>query len=239
MRIPFKFLGRIPEDDPLHQVLSFDAFALGPPPKCVKVPGVGCVPQYAPTVYGDHDGFDPATDCSGYFTLFKFQVHNNCYNYALDIASNSMAQPGKMHGMVMKGDFCGERVIEGAILDGLKLLGEKGVRLSDVLEQAADLDDGTLVALLMAPPDHTVGFPGDYHWVRCDDLESSSWSQKPGTDQVSNLDFAGAPIEDPSCATWSLNAGPLNTTSSGGSDFLTAYKLRAWMFVPDTGVDII
>ena len=239
MRIPFKFLGRIPEDDPLHQVLPFGALDLGPPPQCVNVPGVGCVPQYAPTVYGDHDGFDPATDCQGYFTLFKFQVHNNCYNYALDIASNSMAQPGKMHGMVMKGDFCGERVIEGAMLDGLKLLGERSVRLSDALEQAADLDDGTLVALLMAPPDHTVDFPGDFHWVRSDDLESSSWSQKAGTDQVSNLDFAGAPIADPSCATWSLNAGPLKPTPTGGSDFLTAYKFRAWMFVPDTGVDII
>jgi hypothetical protein len=190
-------------------------------------------------VYGDQDGFDPANDCRGYFTLFKFQVHNNCYNYALDIASNSMAQPGRRHGFVMHGDFDGDLVIEGAMLDGLKLLGERGVPLSDALEQAAELDDGTLVALLMAPPDHSVGFPGDFHWVRCDDLESSSWSQKPGTDQVTNLDFAGAPIADPSCAAWSLNAGPLNPTAPGGSDFLTAYKLRAWMFVPDTGIDII
>jgi hypothetical protein len=238
-RIPFKFLGRIPEDDPLHQVLSFGALDLGPAPQCVNVPGVGCVPQYAPTVYGDHDGFDPATDCGGYFTLLKFQVHNNCYNYALDIASNSMAQPGRMHGMVRHGDFDGDRVINDALLDGLKLLGERSVRLSDVLRQAADLDDGSLVALLMAPPDHSVDFPGDFHWVRCDDLESSSWSQKPGTDQVSNLDFAGKPIADPSCATWSLNAGPFNPTKPGGPDFLTAYEFRAWMFVPDSGVHII
>jgi hypothetical protein len=192
-------------------------------------------------VYGDHDGFDPATDCQGYFTLFKFQMHNNCYNYALDIASNSMAQPGQMHGMVRQGDFDGDRVIEGALLDGLKLLGERGVRLSDALEQAADLDGGSLVALLMAPPDDSVDvdFPGDFHWVRCDDLKSSSWSHKAGTDQVSKLDFAGVPIADPSCAAWSLNAGPRNPTKPGSPDFLTAYEFRAWMFVPDTGVDII
>jgi hypothetical protein len=238
MRIPFKFLGRIPEDDPLHQVLPFGALDLGPPPQCVNIPGVGCVPQYAPTVYGNHDGFDPASDCRGYFTLLKFQVHNNCYNYALDIASNSMAQPGRIHGIRRCGDFDADLIIEGAILDGLRLLGEQDTPLSDVLEQAEDLD-GTLVAFLMAPPDHSVDFPGDFHWVRCDDPGSSSWSQKPGTDQVSNLDFAGVPIMDPSCATWSLNAGPLKPNPPGLPDFLTAYKLRAWMFVPNTGVDII
>jgi len=238
-RIPFKFLGRTPDDDLLHQVRPFGALDSGPAPNCVEVPGVGSVPQYAPTVYGDHTGFDPATDCQGYFTLFKFQVHNNCYSYAVDIASNSMALPGRLHGTAWPGDFEGDRVIQGALLDGLGFLAERGARLSDVLEQTADLDVGTLVALLIAPPDHSVGFPGDFHWVRCDDLETLSWSQKPGTDQASTLDFAGVPITDPSCASWSVNAGPLDPSKPDGPDFLTAYTFRAWMLVPDTGVDII
>ena len=223
----------------MHQVITAGPLDLGPPPQCVNVPGVGCVPQYAPTVFGDHAGFAPATDCQGYFTFSKFQAHNACYSYALDIASNSMAQPGRKHGFVIEGDLDGDQVIEGALLDGLKLLGEQGVRLRHVLKQAAELRHGTLVALLMAPPDHGIGFPGDFHWARCDDLEFSSWSQKAGQDQVSNLDFAGAPIADPSQATWSLNAGPLDPTAPSGSDFLTAYKFRAWMFVPDTGIEII
>jgi hypothetical protein len=238
MRVPFKLLGRIPEDDPFHQVLKIRTEKVGPPPRCVNVPGVGCVPQYARTVYGDQAGYDPAGDCRGYFTLRKFQMHNNCYNYALDIASNSMAQPGRIHGIHRCGDFNTKLIIEGAILDGLQLLGGKDVPLSDVRDQSSKRD-GILVALLMAPADHIVGFPGDFHWVRCHDLECSSWSQKPGTDQVSNLDFAGEPITDPSRATWRLNAGPLKPPPPGQRDFITAYKFRAWMFVPPKGVKII
>jgi hypothetical protein len=197
------------------------------------------VPQYAPTVIGEDAGYDPATDCQGYFTSFKYQVHNNCYNYAVDIATNTMAQPGRRHGMTMPGDVDADRVVRGAQADGLILAGEPGTPLSDVLEQAPDLGDGHLVALLIASPDHSVGFPGDYHWVRCDDLESSSWSQKDGPDQMTDFDFAGVPIVDPSTANWTVNAGPYKTTKPGSPDFLTKYCFRAWMFVPDTGIDII
>jgi hypothetical protein len=238
-RIPFRFLGRTADDDPLHRVLPIGTLDMGNAPHCVNIPNVGCVLQYAPTVRGDHSGYDPATDCEGYFTMFKFQVHNNCYNYALDIATNSFALPGRMHGLLMTGDFYGDEVMEAAMLDGLKLLGKADVPLDDVLEQVEDLDDGTLVALVMAPPEASIKFPGDFHWVRCDDLDSSSWSQKPGPDQVSDLDFAGDPITDPSTANWALNAGPYKPKAPGEPDFLTAYKFHAWMFVPGTDIDII
>ncbi len=239
-RMQFKFLGRIPADDKLHQVFQIHTEERGRPPRCVNIPCVGCVPQYAPTIYGGQSGFDPAGDCRGYFTLRKFQMHNNCYNYALDIASNSMAQPGRIHGIQRCGDFKTKLIIEGAILDGLQFLGDKNARLRDVLRKAAKWR-GTLIALLMAPPEDvdTARFPGDFHWVRCDDLESSSWSHKPGTDQVSRLDFAGKPVTDPSRAAWHLNAGPLTSTPPGQRDFITAYKFKAWMFVPSKSVDII
>jgi hypothetical protein len=241
-RIPFKLLGGIPDDDLLHRVLPEEPFGTGPAPGCVNVPGVGCVPQYAGTIRGDRKGFHPATDCKGYFTLSKFQVHNNCYNYAVDIATSTMAQPGRMHGLVKQGDFDPDRLIKGAELDGLQLLGGKELHVDDVLKEAASRGSGVLVAFLFAPPVHSecVNFHGDYHWVRCDNLEYSRWSHKPGTDQITTLDFAGEAVTDPTRATWSLNAGPLDPNAPpGASDFLTRYTFRAWMLAPDKGVEIV
>jgi hypothetical protein len=227
----------IPEDDPLHQVTTVRNPGTGPAPHCVYVPGVGCVPQYADTVVGANDGFDPANDCRGFFTSFKYQVHNNCYNYAIDIATNTMAQPGRRHGMSMPGDVNADRVVRGALADGLIMAGEPGTPLDDVLERAAELDDIHLVALLICPADPGVGWRGDYHWVRCDDLETSTWSQKDGPDQMTDFDFAGVSIEDPSKANWTANQGPM--PDSNGPDYFTKYSFRAWMFVPHRRVDIL
>jgi hypothetical protein len=278
-QIRFKFKGRIPDDDPVHQVADVGALAdgpvphcvyvpgvgcvplyacdnkgisqddplrqvtavrnpgSGPAPHCVYVPGVGCVPQYAHTIVGANDGFDPANDCRGFFTSLKYQVHNNCYNYAVDIATNSMAQPGRRHGISMPGNVNADLVVRGALTDGLIMAGEPGTPLNDVLERASDLDDVHLVALLICPADASVGWEGDYHWVRCHDLETSSWSQKDGPDQITDFDFAGMPIADPSQATWTANQGP--APKSGSPDFFTTYSFRAWMLVPHRGVEIL
>ena len=235
--IRYRYKGRIPEDDLLHRLIPEGVERTGPAPRCVSVPGVGCVPQYAPTVFGDHAGFDPANDCQGCFTSSRFQVHNNCYNYAVDIATNTVAQPGRRHGLVHVGDIDPEAVWNGAQADGLISLGGPEMLCSEALEMASTCDNGELVALLIASPDYSVSFPGDYHWVRCDDLDSSRWSQKDGPDQITDFDFAGNPITDPSSANWQVNAGPLDTT--GSRDFIVTYWFRAWMIVPDTGVDII
>jgi hypothetical protein len=226
-----------PEDDPLYQVTAVRNPGSGPAPHCVYVPRVGCVPQYAQTVPGTNDGFDPANDCQGFFTSFKYQVHNNCYNYAVDIATNTMAQPGRRHGISILGDVDADTVVRGALADGLKMAGESGTPLSDVLEWASDLGDVHLVALLICPADSNFGWRGDYHWVRCDDLQTSSWSQKDGPDQMTDFDFSGVPIVDPSQANWIANQGP--APKPGSPDFFTTYRFHAWMFVPHTGVDII
>ena len=190
---------------------------------------------------GENAGYDPAGDCCGYFTSSKYQVHNNCYNYALDIATNTMAQPGRMRGLSLPGDIDPDWVVCCAQQDGLILAGGPDTTLADLRRRMPDLRDGnevTLVALLIATADDNVGFGGDFHFVRCDDFESSSWSQKDGPDQMTNFDFAGDPISDPSRATWTVNNGPFNTAKPG-ADYYIKYWLRAWMIVPGTGLPII
>jgi hypothetical protein len=242
MLVRFKFRGRIPDDDTAHQMATLvPADGLLPAPKWVPVPSGGYVPQYAPTVVGKGPAFDPSNDCEGCFTSHKFQVHNNCYNYAVDIATNTVAQPGRLHGIVLKGNTDGDQVQAGAEKDGLILVGGPTDKIDVLRAQQSKLGDGHFVALLIAPAVAEATFPGDYHWVRCDDFNASCWSQKDGPDQMTDFDFAGSRIYDPSTANWTVNSGPFNPPKSGNRDFIVTYQFKAWMFVPHaTGsVDII
>src|ERR1022692_3846122 len=128
----FRLKGRIPPDDPLHQVAAIRPEQLGPLPDWVYVPGIGLVPKYAPTMVGENAGYDPAGDCCGYFTSSKYQVHNNCYNYALDIVTNTMAQPGRMRGLSLPGDIDPDWVVCRAQQDGLILAGGPDTTLADL-----------------------------------------------------------------------------------------------------------
>lgn len=242
MKIYFKYRGLTSPNDPWHQIAATPIEATGvygPPPILRCIDCVGCVSQYAKTVVGDWAGFGPATDCNGYFTSKKYQVHNNCYNYALDIASNSFAWPGRLHKLLLKPPLAGDLVVRGAELDGLILLGSAADCLDDACEAIDELDDdlqdGHLVALLIAQPDAKMSFPGDFHWIRCDDLDSSSWSQKDGPDEVTTWDFAGRPVVNPRKADWTTNCGPDGT----GRDLFISYDFRAWMYVPHGRVSII
>ena len=156
----FKLKGRIPEDDLLHRVVPEAKLLLAP--YWVYVEGVGYVPQYAPTVMGASVAYDPANDCCGYFTSYKFQADNNCYNYATDIATNTFAHPGRKHGLLIEGHVEVDQVILGAQADGLILVGGPGTTIAYLREKAPSLGDGHLVALLIAPADDSVGFPGRF-----------------------------------------------------------------------------
>ena len=204
------------------------------------MPGIGNVTQYADTVTVGPVEYDPANNCRGYFTSHKYQVHNNCYNYALNIATNTMAYPGRKHGVPIdnhEGKIDRSRVLKGAEKDGLIVV--DGIKTIDQL-RSDRRRNGHWVALLIAPAAKAAGFPGDFHWVRCDDLRISHWSQKDGAGEITNFDFAGLPIFDPMRANWVLNNGPLDRTKPGQPDFKTTYKFITYMFVPHDGsVDII
>jgi hypothetical protein len=235
----FRFSGRVAPDDPLHQVLVAEQPAPGVliPPTYVDIPGVGKVPQYAPTVFGSSVGYDPAGDCGGSFMSYRFQPNNNCYAYSCDVASNSFAQPGRMHGYLYPDPPTGPGVRVGAEKDGLVYVGDG---LDDLRAHATsdDVGQGHYVALLISEADTQYEWPGDYHWARCDDPATfRSWSQKDGNDQVTDFDFAGQPIVDPTSANWTVNQGPISADNP--DDLLVSYGFFAYMFVPQDGVNII
>jgi hypothetical protein len=229
----FKFSGLIADDDLLHSVSNTPSHTIAP--TCVWVPGVGCVPQYAPTVSTPVAGYNPAQDCNGNFMSYKFQPNNNCYNYSTNMATSSFAQPGRKNGYLLPPNFTGADVQAGAEKDGLVRVGSG---LSDLqAHAAANGASGHYVALMVSSPDPTVDWPGDYHWARSDDSTIASWSQKDGNDQVTNFDFAGNPITNPATANWTVNQGP--DPKLGNAEAIVTYDFYCFMWVPWGNIDII
>jgi hypothetical protein len=233
---PYKLSGMVPTDDSLHLEVDLDSEEIAP--AYVRV-GEKKVAQYAPTVVGSSLGYNPSGDCDGHFTSSRFQPNNNCYNYACDIATNSYAQPGRMQGFFLQsqGGPTGPVIRRGAELDGLRWIAGGNVSVADLVQSVSEHKPGHLVALLISPADSLVDWNGDYHWVRCDTANCASWSQKDGTDQVTDFDFAGNKIRDPRNAIWKVNQGPRSKTNP--KDFLVNYDFFGFMFVPAGGVKII
>jgi hypothetical protein len=233
----FKLSGMVPKDDILHKDVAIDDEEIAP--IYVEVPGGRKVPQYAKTVVGKSLTFDPANDCNGNFASGKHQVNNNCYNYACNIATNSFAQPGRLHGffLELEGGPTGPVIVKGAQKDGLIHVAGANLKLADLRKRVVHSGRGHLVALLISRPKPAVGWGGDYHWVRCDNLRRFSWSQKDGTDQVTNFDFRGSKIKDPREAIWVVNQGQL--LKGDPRDIIVHYNFFCFMFVPAGKVDII
>jgi len=204
------------------------------------------IPQYAPTVAGSVRGYAPGDDCQGAFMPYKHIADNNCYAYACCIATNTFPQPGRAsRGSVEldKYHLTAVNVQENAQLDGLIPVGNQ---MPDPRDPPGP---GHLVALLFSAPVSKIGgdplanWPGDYHWVRCDDaVHHAKWSQKDGWGQVTDYDFAGQPITDPRSANWRVNYGPIGKPPEGGPDdlneFVVSYDFVCFMWVPD-GANII
>ncbi|MCR2834512.1 hypothetical protein [Parerythrobacter lacustris] len=241
----FKFSGRIAEGDPRHTMIeSMDDVAAG---GLIIAPNYvpsswGAVPQYAAPVVDTVTGYAPATDCNGYFMSDKYQPNNNCYAYGCNFASNSFPQPGRASGAPnLFSNFTPQQVISNAESDGLINIGST---VADIASHAATGATGHYVALMFSTPENSIGgdpnanWPGDYHWARCDVLSSPmSWSQKDGGDQVTNFDFAGNPITDPSTANWTVNQGPISSTDA--NEYIVTYDFLTFMFVPNGAVNIL
>lgn len=238
----FKFSGRIAKFDLRHSIFDKEAAPIGVliAPKYVTAPGGEEVPQYAPTISDTNSGYNPGSDCLGYFTSSKYQANNNCYAYGTNIASNSFPQPGRATGcMPWLKDFTAFNVRTAAESDGLKYVGHT----MEELQSYNPLSKGHFIALMVSLPEKNIGgdpeanWPGDYHWARCDALEPMSWSQKDGGDQVTNFDFAGQKITDPSKANWMVNQGPIS--SKDLKEYVVSYDFYCYMYVPDSGVSIL
>ncbi len=277
MSLPVRHMktsGRIAPDNALHQPIIRAASApaptsgehyisptvvavtiKNPPPAAGAYSDVMYIPQYAPTVFGGDAGYAPATNCGGNFMSAKFQPNNNCYAYGCNITPNSFPQPGRKNGTNLwgLGPISGPIVQAGAELDGLIYVGTK---MSDVTGFFAANPKyearGHFVALMISPMGTDSNWPGDYHWARCDNSTGAcnSWSQKDGSDQVTNFDFAGNAITDPSVANWTVNQGPVPAPEASStspvappaqiqSDNIVNYNFYCFMYVPYKGVDIL
>jgi hypothetical protein len=218
------------------------------------------VPQYSPTVYGEvASHYAPAADCEGNFMSFRFQPNNNCYAYGCNITPNTFPQPGRQSGFLLTAanfqqpfSDLGDLVCSYAVKDGLVFVGRsfEDLFVFKSRKQATDPQPqsqgglgagglgGHFVALMVSTAAEA-NWPGDYHWARCDNSSGAcdNWSQKDGSDQVTNFDFAGIPISNPMTANWQVNQGPISSTDS--RELLVEYGFYCFMFVPETGVKII
>ncbi|WP_159107455.1 hypothetical protein [Azospirillum sp. B506] len=219
------------------------------------------VPQYGtPVVGGSAGAYNPAWDCDGAFMSYKFQPNNNCYAYGCNIASNSFPQPGRRSGCLLTAadmtgtvEQVGKIVADYAVKDGLIWI---GTSMADILafkskHPLVDLPpngevvvpgnalSGHFVALMISPAGTDGNWGGDYHWARCDNSMGAcdSWSQKDGGDQVTNFDFAGHPIVDPSIANWTVNQGPVSKRNP--AELIVSYAFYGFLFVPAGQVTII
>jgi hypothetical protein len=253
---PYRLSGGVSDGDALHKVrnqkevdadtetsLIYSTKVLvkdSDPPKYVY--------QYKDTKRGNvvPCEYNPKT-CYGYFLHCNFQPNNNCYNYACNIASNSFAQPGRMHNIWLPTGYSARQVLDGAKKDGLIEIGDKlisPINLHKHLPKEAEGKSGHYVALMYSPPCTELGWPGDYHWARCDvytpdNADTMVWSQKDGIDSITDFDYLGAKITDPRHASWKVNEGRLLKGSK--LDIVIDYAFYRWMYVIDdeTTVNIL
>jgi hypothetical protein len=129
-----------------------------------------CIPEYEPGVWNDGG---------------TIQHNNNCYNYGCDIQTNTYAQPGRAHGIILtQSDLNNCKAVHnGALADGLKSVEcDKGCGCEKCQHQ---------VALVISP-----GW--DYHWYRKD--RDGKWSHKMAWTPATNLDNSNNIITDPRSA---------------------------------------
>ena len=142
------------------------------------------------------------------------QPHNNCYNYATDIMTDTFAQPGQAHGVFPPTTCAGED--SGAVADGL--VGTNKEKRCPTCSH--------LVALVISPGNG--GCDVDYHWYRQDD--NGMWSNKPGPGAATDKDASGNPIASPETADRKYVFGP---------DYCLDYSIFCGYYCVDKSVVVI
>lgn len=125
-------------------------------------------------------------------------VYNNCYNYAVNIATGKMSWPGRYKGedghLYPRSELAGDcaYVVEGCRLDGLKF------NPPETQEPACE-ENCHLVALYTRPreadADGNTTRPADFHFARRDG--DGTWSHKMGDSSPERIRKNQQPIRDP------------------------------------------
>lgn len=251
MKSVFKYSGLVQPDSLTHSPKGFAPDGALIPPVYVPTAWKNKdgsplqVPQYAETVHGKFIGYNPPNDCDGYYMSSKYQPNNNCYAYATVICTNTFPQPGRasLGSTEWTTAFSADVVKKNAMMDGLVYVGTTIEEIEQFHRENPNTG-GHFVALMFSQPekkfsgDPKAHWGGDYHWARCNHLDRfDSWSQKDGSDQVTNFDFAGYPITNPAKANWTVNQGLV--AQHDANELIVTYDFVCFMFVPAEGVKII
>jgi hypothetical protein len=125
--------------------------------------------------------------------------YNNCYNYALNIATGKNSVPGQWktrerHDQREKSEVNqAPGMVAGAILDGLTFLG------TQYPPPNACPQNCHMVALYVRPGE-------DFHWARRD--KDGTWSHKEGKLRPAKITKGGQPVTDPRDCPTRDGAGP-------------------------------
>jgi len=124
--------------------------------------------------------------------------YNNCYNYAMNVATNTFAQPGRAYfgyNPVNANTLTCTEMSAFASLDGTLNNGEDRLKFNSYSESAACTGAyrPAKTALVLAP-----GY--DYHWYRLDRNSDGRWSHKQGQTPAKRTDESGRQIYSPSGA---------------------------------------
>jgi hypothetical protein len=133
---------------------------------------------------------------------------NNCYNYANNQITYTLAQPGRASGYpewhdTPRSDMCVAKVRERAVADGLEY--------KPTATAAYNCSGGKYLVFM------AVCWGEDYHWYRKD--SNGQWSHKRGDQEPENFDANHNPITDPSTA--NRNYGPTENYSDPGGFYCT------------------
>jgi len=121
-------------------------------------------------------------------------ANNNCYNFATNIQTNSIAQPGRAHGILLTPSNmnCAD-VSNAAIADGLVPVDPNN------LCHTSSLPNSHIVALVISPfGNPACGVPPDYHRYRVE--SAGNWPHKPGRTPAINHDYSNNVITNPETA---------------------------------------
>jgi hypothetical protein len=150
-----------------------------------------------------NDCSTPAYEPTYWNYTYYIRISNNCYNYANNRRTDTIAQPGVASGQKYTATTC-DAIKIAALNDGLEWVGENNPN--------PPTDGKALLSLVIK-----TNYPKDYHWFRQDtvtDIDGQRfWSSKNGGDYVIQLIRNGKSIY-PKDAT---------VTERGGYDIFCGY----------------
>ncbi|MFJ5774580.1 hypothetical protein [Streptomyces sp. NPDC093094] len=126
--------------------------------------------------------WDAAPFQPDFWNQSSVQPYNNCYNYAVNIRTDTRAKPGRYHGFQISPWVTGSEVAAGVFKDGLNVWG------------TCQPEGNNRVIVAMVTGAFSTGVR-DFHFYRLD--IGGHWSHKMAENMARRTDNSGIPITNP------------------------------------------